>query len=263
MSLHQPQTTIRPVAGIFVLLSVFCSVTFFSACTQQGKKPALTGLQQQGLTYTTHEGVTGERKKIALPNGAAVILNSNSRLLVPSDFAESHTLLLDGEAYFDTTAFPLTVKTNILTMTAQKPSAFKLRCFEAQQGATAYVTAGEVVVKKSYHSQTDNQAETLGLGNMVLANKEIDLMEKETYHPEEMTIWLQDKLVFENLPFMNAVKKLEEWYSTEIYVEGNVAAAGNVSGEFSAASLAQVLDKLKETAKFSYKVKKNKVMVDF
>lgn len=262
MHLHQQQIVIRPAAGIFVLISVLCALTFFSSCTQQ-QKPALTGFQQQGLTYTTHEGVIGERKKIALPNGASVILNSNSRLLVPSDFAQSHTLLLDGEAYFDSTAFPLTVKTNILIMTAQKPSAFKLRCFEAQQGATAYVVAGEVVVKKSYHSQTDNQPENLGVGNMVLANKEIDLMEKETYHPEEMTIWLQDKLVFENTPFMNAIKKLEEWYSTEIYVEGDVAAAGGVNGEFSAASLTTVLEKLKATAKFSYKVKKNKVLIEF
>jgi hypothetical protein len=62
---------------------------------------------------------------------------------------------------------------------------------------------------------------------------------------------------------MNAVRKLEEWYSTEIYVDGDVAAAGGVNGEFNGASLSKVLEEIKQSAKFSYKVKKNKIMIEF
>nr|WP_236059614.1 FecR family protein [Chitinophaga rhizophila] len=259
----QQQPTIRAGAGIFVLLSLCCSLTLLPSCQQLGNKPVLSTFQEQGQTYTTFEGVLGERKTITLPDGAPVILNSNTRLLVPADYSRSRTLLLDGEAYFDSTAFPLTVKTNILIMTAKVPSSFKIRCFEAQQGATGYVLNGEVTVTKSYHSNTDNQPEVLARGNMVLANKEIDLMEKETYHAAEMEAWLQDKLVLNGEPFMNAVRKLEEWFSTEIYVDGNASAAGEIQGEFNGASLSKVLDELKQKANFSYKMKKNKVMIKF
>jgi len=258
---NQQHSLTRRGAGFFVLI-ILCSGAFLSAC-QQGKKPVLGEFQEAGIQYTTYEGAIGERKKVTLPGGINVILNSHSQLLVPPDFPTTHTLLLDGEAYFDTTAFPLTIKTNILVMTAKTPAAFKIRCFEAQQGATAYVLKGEVEVKKSYHSKTDTLPELLAPGNMVLANKEIDLMEKETYHPVDMETWLQDKLVFHDEPFMNAVRKLEEWYSTEIYVDGDPSHAGGVNGEFQGMSLKSVLENMKETAKFSFDVKKNKVMIEF
>ncbi|SHM82956.1 FecR family protein [Chitinophaga sp. CF418] len=249
--------------SLYVIIVVLCVIALLSVFILRSPKEALSSFHEKGQTYTTYEGVLGERKKISLPDGTPVILNSNTKLLVPADFAKTHTLLLDGEAYFDSTAFPLTVKTNILTMTATKPAAFKMRCFESQQGATAYVLSGEVKVSKSYHSKTDDQPEMLGPGNMVLANKEIDLMEKETYHPAEMETWLQDKLIFHDEPFMNAVRKLEEWYSTEIYVEGDVSAAGGINGEFRQASLTKVLEEIRRTARFNYKVRKDKVTINF
>ena len=249
--------------SLYIIIVSLCVIAFIPMFLRKSTKEVLPSFREKGQTYTTYEGVMGERKKISLPNGSPVILNSNTKLLVPADFAQSHTLLLDGEAYFDSTAYPLTIKTNILTTTVTKPAAFKMRCFESQQGATGYVLRGEVKVSKSYHSKTDDQPEMLGPGNMVLANKEIDLMEKETYHPIEMETWLQDKLVFHDEPFMNTVRKLEEWYSTEIYVEGDVSGAGPINGEYSHASLTKVLEEIRQTANFSYKVKKNKVMIDF
>lgn len=247
----------------YIIIVLLCAATLFSVFLLRSSKEVLAAFREKGQTYTTYEGVLGERKKISLPDGTPAILNSNTKLLVPADFAKSRTLLLDGEAYFDSTAYPLTVKTNILVMTATKPAAFKMRCFESQQGATAYVVSGEVKVSKSYHSKTDDQPEMLGPGNMVLANKEIDLMEKETYQPIEMITWLEDKLTFHDEPFMNAVRKLEEWYSTEIYVEGDVSGAGGINGEFQQASLTKVLEQIRQTAKFNYKVSKNKVYINF
>ncbi|SDG06254.1 FecR family protein [Chitinophaga filiformis] len=249
--------------SLYIVIVVLCVIALLAVFLLRSPKEVLSSIREKGQTYTTYEGVLGERKKISLADGTPVILNSNTKLLVPADFAKSHILLLDGEAYFDSTAYPLTVKTNILTMTVTKPAGFKMRCFESQQGATAYVLSGEVKVSKSYHSKTDDQPEMLGPGNMVLANKEIDLMEKETYQPIEMTIWLQDKLIFHDEPFMNAVRKLEEWYSTEIYVEGDPSAAGGINGEFHQASLTKVLEEIRQTAKFDYKINKNKVTIRF
>jgi ferric-dicitrate binding protein FerR (iron transport regulator) len=207
------------------------------------------------VTYTTHVGKQGERTELTLPDGTAVLLNGSTTLLVPANFAQTHTVILDGEAYFNT-PHALKVVTNILTLTTDS-AAFRIRCFEHQQGATAYLGTGKVVVNKSYHSSTDNNAEELVHGNMVLANKEIDLMEKETYKPEELALWLKGRLVIERMPLMNAVRMLEDWYGTEIYVDGDVSKIPAVNGVYENKTLAEVL----QTLPVNYKMKGDRVNI--
>lgn len=241
----------------------------FSICIWSCKQPApppLQHLRDTAVTYITYKGEPGQRKEVRLADSTQVILNARSLLLVPDNFTQERTLLLDGEAFFnatDPTAKPLTVKTNILTLTTQPAAAFKIRSFEVQHGATAYLLHGKIKVTKSYHSATDNQPEILERGQMVLANNEIDLMEKETYVPEELENWLQGRLVLHDETFMNTVRILENWYSTEITVNGNASGTGPVNGDFNNATLQQVLQALQKTGGFTYQLKDNKVTVDF
>lgn len=223
-----------------------------------GKKPALAPFREAQVNYTAHEGSMGTRTSLTLPDSTAILLNGNSTLLVPDNYAQTHTLLLDGEAWIST-KHAIKLVTNILTITNNAPASFRIRCFEAQQGATAYLGSGTVQVAKSYHSTTDNQAETLGIGNMVLANKEIDLMEKETYQPAELDHWLKGELTFSNVPFMNAMHTLEEWYGTEIYVDGDVSGLPAVNGSFPDQSLEQVLQTMQKSMSFSYQFKGDRV----
>lgn len=218
-------------------------------------KPVMEAFREGNVMYATHVGKQGARTEMKLPDGAAVILNGHTTLLVPDNFEQTHTVILDGEAYFNTPQ-ALKVVTNILTVTTDS-AAFRIRCFEQQQGATAYLGTGKVVVNKSYHSSTDNNAEVLEHGNMVLANKEIDLMEKETYKPEELAVWLKGRLVLEGMPVMNAVRVLEDWYGTEIYVDGDVSKVKPVSGVYENKTLEQVL----ETLPVTYKMKGDRVNI--
>lgn len=223
-------------------------------------------LKNSQFTYITYEGQVGQRKQLRLPDSSTVILNAGSRLLVPDKFpAQTRELILDGEAFFEAAPAaqqPLVVKTEILTLTALG-TAFKIRCFAAQPGATAYLLNGKVKVAKSYHSATDNQPEILERGNMVLANKEIDLMEKETYDPAELEAWLQEDLRFQNQPFMTVVRQLEDWYAVTINVKGNIAGAPPVTAGFHGHNLEQVLHALQELAGFSYRIRGNEVDLQF
>lgn len=228
---------------------------------KKGKKPALASFREAQVVYTPHEGTMGTRTHLTLPDSTEILLNGNSTLLVPDNYAKTHILLLDGEAWISSKN-AIKLVTNILTITSTAPAAFRIRCFEAQQGATAYLGSGTVQVAKSYHSTTDNQAETLGIGNMVLANKEIDLMEKETYQPAELEHWLKGELTFSKVPFMNAMHSLEEWYGTEIYVDGDVSALPAVDGSFPNQSLDQVLQTIQKSMHFSYQLKGDRVKLN-
>jgi transmembrane sensor len=246
--------------AVVVLLSATTVAAWYY---RQGKKhPPLQQFRDKQQGYTTYTGAAGERRQFSLADGTTVILNGHTRLMVPDDYVSKHSVLLDGEAYFDAPA-ALTVKTNIIIITTQPSAAFRIRCFEAQQGATAYLVRGKVQVTKSYHSTTDNQPEILGDGNMILANKEIDLMEKETYVPLEMTEWLAEKMVFEKEPFMNVMHKLEDWYGTEIYVDGNGGELPAITASFDHATLSDVLEKLRKQTGFKYEIKSDKVLVNF
>lgn len=251
--------TFYKLAGLLLAAALYCG------CKQPGDD-VIKGLLNSSLVYTTHEGQVGQRKKLQLADGSTVILNAGSRLLVPENFPQSgRELVLDGEAFFDATPSekqPLVVKTEILTLTALG-TAFRIRCFAAQPGATAYLLNGKVKVAKSYHSTTDNQPEILERGNMVLANKEIDLMEKETYEPATLEAWLQEDLRFQNTPFATVIRELEDWYAVSITVKGNASRVLPVTGSFHGHTLQQVLDKLRGRVGYSYKIRKNEVTLEF
>ncbi|KAA2243759.1 DUF4974 domain-containing protein [Chitinophaga agrisoli] len=237
----------------------------------QCKEPArpannlVAGLQDSRFTYTIFEGQLGQRKRVVLADSSIVMLNGGSRLLVPAGYPQqTRELILDGEGYFDAAfngnAQPFIVKTDKLTVTALG-TAFRVRSFAAQPGATAYLLNGKVRVAKTYHSDTDNQPEILERGQMVLANKEIDLMEKETYEPAELETWLQGDLQFRDQPFMTAMRQLEDWYAVTITVNTDVSAIQNISASFKDKTLQQVLDALVKPKGLDYKIKDGEVEI--
>lgn len=232
----------------------------------QHKTDPIKGLQQSNLAYTTYEGQVGQRKQVRLADSTLVILNAGSRLLVPEHFPQNgRELVLDGEAFFEAAPSaqqPLVVKTHILTVTALG-TAFKVRSFGSQAGATAYLLNGKVKVAKSYYSATDNQPEILERGQLVLANKDIDLIEKETYDPASLEAWLREDLRFQDLPFMAVIRELEEWYAVTINVTGNASGAQPVTANFRGNSLQQVLDALRELSGFKYEIDGNEVEIKF
>lgn len=247
------------------LTGLLLAAALHSGC-KQPRADAVKSLLNSGLVYTTYAGQVGQRKQLQLADSSTVILNAGSRLLVPQNFpVGGRELVLDGEAFFNaapSASQPLIVKTEILTITALG-TAFKIRCFAAQPGATAYLLNGKVRVAKTYHSTSDNQPEILERGNMVLANKEIDLMEKETYDPATLEAWLQEDLRFENTPFMTVVRELEDWYAVTITINGNASAVPPLTASFHKHTLQQVLEILREPAGYSYKIKGNEVQLNF
>ncbi|MFB6454577.1 FecR family protein [Chitinophaga sp. Hz27] len=248
--------------GVFLILGIVACNT---PAQKENKSAAIREFEEPGSKYQTYSGETGTRKYITLPDSSTVILNSASTLLVPENYLQGHRrLLLDGDACFavkpDTSAF--TVVTDKLT-TQVLGTSFRVRSFTSQQGATVHLYTGKIKVSKSYHSSTDNQPEILEYGQMILANKEIDLMEKETYKPEEARLWLADSLQVNGPANMMFWRNLEDWYGVDINITGNNASNSEVHELFVKASLQQVLDKLSKQLQFKYTIAENKVTIKY
>ncbi|MBC9930246.1 FecR family protein [Chitinophaga qingshengii] len=254
-------------ALILVALGVIVLLTW-KLREPSSKTPSysIADLKASGVTYALHQGKTGSRTEITLPDSTTVILNSASDLHVPSDYAKGNrTVILDGDAFFDVKPGKdsFTVVSSILKATVLGTS-FRMRSFASQQGATYYQLTGSSRVGKSYHSATDNQPEILERGQMVLANREIDLLEKETYHAEELETWLSDILRIQNANPMAVSRLLEDWFGVEVEMHGDASKARIITEAlFFNASLEEVLTNLAGQQGFKYKIDKNKVILNF
>ena len=65
-------------------------------------------------------------------------------------------------------------------------SRFHVAADRSKPGEEVDLLKGKLKAKKSYHSTTDNEPETLVGGEMVMINQDIDLMEKEKLSPAEL-----------------------------------------------------------------------------
>ncbi|HVI44326.1 MAG TPA: FecR domain-containing protein [Chitinophaga sp.] len=260
--------TFRNYQGwIYVSLLLIAGAIIAPACTQRKQASNTVQLQVPGVKYTSHEGETGLRKSITLPDGTIIILNSATLLQVPENYNKgSRTVILDGDALFHVKAGAdsFIVVNDKLIATTLDTGIFRMRSFSSQQGATTYQLTGKIRIGKSYHSPTDNQPEILERGQMLLANKEIDLIEKETYHPEELETWISDTLTIKNANPMAISRILEDWYGIEVEMRGDASKARTISeAAFFNASLNDVLSNLSGQQDFKYKISRNKAVITF
>ncbi|WP_344977066.1 FecR family protein [Compostibacter hankyongensis] len=197
-------------------------------------------------SYTRLSSRFGERKTVWLPDSTRVILNSDSRLMIPADFnAERRVVELDGDAFFEVAAEerkPFIVRTGMLVVTVLG-TAFRIAAHREDAGQRLELLRGKLKVQKGYPSEFD-EAELLEGGDMILINRDIDLMEKETYDTTELLSWRKGALVFSATPFGEGIKRLEDWYGVEIEVKKTPGAPPPFNGTFSHERLEAVLDRL-------------------
>lgn len=253
----------QPVALALIMVMLLASgILYYTA----SRHHASSSILQTGQQYTIFKCPYGERKTITLADSTTVLLNSRSNLYVPANYPKSgRNVILDGEAFFrvhnqGNEAFVLTTdKLKAITI----EGTFRMRSLEKQSGATFYLLSGAALVSKSYHSTTDNQPENLLSGEMILANKDIDLMEKETFPLAEQQDCLEGKLVFNNTPVQTVFRKIEDWFGVEMELQGRDTPPQGISGEFHNGSLQEMLRALGDSVGFSYRITREKVVIKF
>jgi ferric-dicitrate binding protein FerR (iron transport regulator) len=250
------------VVGIILLY-------LLSSCHSTGTKSS-TGEDSANLSSLSGNEA-GKRQTVRLPGGITVIYQSNTTLdtttldTLPHGGVR-HSLTLDGDAFFFVSGdTPLTVHTGMLNLTAVR-AAFRVRAHRENPGQSMELLRGELIAEKAYPSDYPD-TERLHAGDMVMINKDIDLMEKETFDTTALARWLKDDLVFTKVPLQALIRQLEDFYDVEIAVTGtpSTPAGGDrgFTGNFHGKSLATVLDALSHQEKFRYRIKGNQVTLSF
>jgi transmembrane sensor len=141
---------------------------------------------REGADY--HVG-KGSGQTFHLPDGTVMVASPETTITLSKGYCKSNREIhLDGEARFDVTAkpnWPMVIRTRDLVIEVLG-TRFKVNAYRDKPGEEVDVLTGSLRVRKSYHSDTDNEPEVLKDGDMVMINHDIDLMEKEALSPAEL-----------------------------------------------------------------------------
>lgn len=207
----------------------------------------------------------GQRTQVRLPDSTMVMLNSGSRLALDSGFGQTtRSVRLSGDALFTIAADkrPFRIRTPHLVLTTAG-AVMRVNGYDHLAGEETLVLSGTVHAVKSYYSSLDHEPYDLQGGEMVMMNKDIDLMEKETFDTTELSSWIAGRLEFRASSFQQVINTLKAWYNIEIRVSGDVPPDLSFSGSFVRPSLRQVLLALSKQGKFRFKAGKDPVEINF
>ncbi|HEV9035108.1 MAG TPA: hypothetical protein VGQ51_00755 [Puia sp.] len=134
-----------------------------------------------------YQNETQSKQRIRLPDSSTVILAPGAKIQLGNGFDSGiKELSLDGEAWFDIIRGRVTLHTRDMVVEVLWAGRFHAEAFRARPGEEIDLLEGRIRAKKSYHSDTDNEEEELGPGEMVMINRDIDLMEKEKLNAAEL-----------------------------------------------------------------------------
>ena len=207
----------------------------------------------------------GKRKRIVLADQTEVILNSNTTLWLDKNFGkENRNVRIAGDALFSIkkNSKPFVIFTPHLVIKTLKAIA-KVNAYAGMAGEETLLLSGKLNIVKSYYSNLDHEPYVLKDGEMVMINKDIDLMEKETFEINELKTWIGDTFVVKNASLNELINKLKNWYNIDINIGGKVPGNLRFSGTFIHPGLLDILGTVSKAWKFGYQARENTVLWRF
>jgi len=135
---------------------------------------------------------TAARKEYSLPDGTKLIMHAGTVVRLSKVFDEKdRDVWFEGEAIFQVNGDKrdsFRIYTRNLTIVGMG-ARFRVDARAGEAGEEVDILSGKLEVMKSYHSDTDNEPEIIKAGEMVMINRDIDLMEKEKMDGSELKGW--------------------------------------------------------------------------
>jgi len=220
----------------------------------------------------------GERKNIQLPDGSDVTLNAGSKIEINESFGVSNReVSLEGEAFFDVkhnAKLLFIVHTPAMDVKALG-TAFNVKAYLNEKITETSLIRGllEVILKEGdtrimllYPNQKIKWkhpfAKAVNIKSPIV-NKEdainmTDSLVKKLVVTDNGDIkeiaWKENKLIFEDELLGDVAILLERWYGAKIEFKDETIRNYRFTGVFEKEDLNTVLDLLKESRNFNYKI---------
>jgi len=172
----------------------------------------------------------GERKNLQLPDGTTIILNANSVLRYPADWANTAArgVELSGEAYFEVSS-PVGRQRDFVVQTQDgtvQVAGTRFAVYERGEGTRVAVAEGKVAV-----ANARREARVfLQPGQCVQFYKNDTALTPQARALGFYTTWWQDYFQLEDTPFEQITRRLEETYGVRVHVEDESLLRRTLSG---------------------------------
>jgi len=224
----------------------------------------------------------GSKSKIQLPDGTQVWLNADSKLEYSGDFSgRLREVKLSGEAYFDVVkdkSRPFIIHTSRVQIKVLG-TAFNVRSYPSDKTTETALIRGsveitlngqpdrKVILKPNEKAVIDNASAELNIPGNPRAIKEKETMLVSAVHLDKKdqevyeTMWVKNKLAFDETPFDDMIAEIERWYNVTIIVKNKSLSAGTYTVTFENKTLDEVLEGLQFSAHFQYQLKDGVVTI--
>ncbi|MBD8489921.1 DUF4974 domain-containing protein [Echinicola sp. CAU 1574] len=215
--------------------------------------------QRSEITWVSKSASKGVKKKIGLPDGSEVTLNSASILRYPSNFNENRIVQLEGQAFFEVVKnpeLPFTVESGKLKTTVLGTS-FDVSAYPEDLGFHVAVVTGRVKVATENGMSAiidPTEATYFDVREMSLT--------KGAYDYNHLIGWKDRILKFQETPYNNVFDRLSRWYNVDFEFINGTGYDGKYSGEFKNETLENVLKGMEYSLNFNYKIEDGKVIIN-
>jgi ferric-dicitrate binding protein FerR (iron transport regulator) len=226
----------------------------------------------------------GSKSKIQLPDGTQVWLNADSKIKYNQDFMGAYReVQLTGEAYFDVAkdkSRPFIIHTGPIDVKVVGTS-FNVRAYPNEKITETALIQGVVeitlrsnpdkkIILKPSEKLTVQSPPSPEIAEPVKNNAPADgptlTLGKIRYGKTDSTgsietMWVRNKLAFENETFERITTEMERWYNVKFVIKKEALKTVYLTGIFENKSLAEVMEALRLSASFQYQVREGTVTV--
>lgn len=211
---------------------------------------SFTPAKSEAKVYTAEKG---ERTTLHLSDGTRVRLNVDSRLTIPAEFENRREARLEGEAYFDVVedpTHPFIVHTEQASIQVLG-TAFNVHSYTDSKEMRVAVTEGKVALRTTHSEDQDTSAVLLPRSLASTFNHRLKDVRKNVDLSTELA-WTKGKLIFEETPFDEVVKRIERWYNIEVEAQVSIEDVIPLNAAFENTPLNEVLHDIAAALNLKY-----------
>lgn len=264
-------------ASVLIILALGGWLGWFQLKEPRGVSANSETLSSGAIVMTAN----GERKKLTLPDGTRVHLNSGSRLTYNENFGNrDREVWLAGEAFFEVEknpARPFLVNTSRMVVKVLG-TVFNVKAYDTQEDIETTVVEGKVEVslkdgkekkvvllpseKISLKSNRLTSDSTVVYQSAPTVRYAVEAVKSvpSVQMPAE-TAWIDEKVVFDREPFEIVALKMERWYNVHIHFENEKLKKILMTGDFNNAEIEEALEVLQIMVRFKYTVRGNHIYI--
>ncbi len=212
----------------------------------------------QDRYYQQVTAAFGTRATVDLADGTQVILNSGSTLKFPGKFTDkdSRQVSLEGEAFFnvkENKAKPFWVNVGKLDVKVLGTS-FNVHEYALKQSVDITLVEGRVGIYSASHGRDERILTLLPSEIAHFDGKKNTLRKESVTNMGKYIGWIDGKLIFEDDPMDNVIRKLENWYNVDIVIKNKELLSYRYTGTFINESIDQVLSFFSQTSPLFYEI---------